>query len=337
VLAVLGTVITRLSDPDAPDSTERDVVEELARDRARRGFPIDALLRAFQVGARALLEVIDEAASTDPRTTANTLLQIHDYCWEWANHAMSVVAAVHREIAVDLARRDSSQRAEFVRAILHGRIPEPQLHAEATLYGLDAQLRYFTLRARPRDERESTRLELELARSGSTSSRRAIVAVLDGDVVGLAPQRPVVDDALVALGPPATLERAADSFAEAGEALETASAFGIRAVVDLPGLGALPLALAQERAAALLDAAHLARLLEQDRAHEIERTVMELLDRDQDVRATAAALHVHPNTVRYRLARFHELTGLDIRRTDGVIVTWWLLKRRAARAGEPGG
>jgi DNA-binding PucR family transcriptional regulator len=52
-----------------------------------------------------------------------------------------------------------------------------------------------------------------------------------------------------------------------------------------------------------------------------------LLEHDGDVRAAAAALHVHPNTVRYRSGRFAELTGLDIRRTEDLILTWWLLNR----------
>jgi DNA-binding PucR family transcriptional regulator len=147
-------------------------------------------------------------------------------------------------------------------------------------------------------------------------------------------RRPAIGEALVTVGPAATLADAADSFAEAQEAFTTAAAFGVSGVVELTDLGPLPLALAAERSAARLEQQRLARLDELDRGgtRELEHTMLELLSRDQDVRATAAALHVHPNTVRYRISRFTELTGLDIRRTDDLITTWWLLRRRSAAA-----
>jgi len=329
VLAVLNTVVRRLQDPRLPAAHEQQVIEELTRDRTARGFPVESLLRAFQVGARALFRVIDEQAG-GAGTDARTLLDIHDFCWEWANYAMNVVAAAHHELAVENARRDSSQRAEFVRSVLNGRIPEGRLAAEARLYGLAPQAAYFTFRARPESEQDSQRIELQLARSGSTTTQRAIVVVLEGDVVGLAPQKPRVDDVLVAIGPAQPLTDASKSFAEAGEALEAAAAFGLKQTVDLQSLGPLPLALADDRAAERLMKTHLSTLADQDRSGELEQTTLALLDRDQDVKATAAALHVHPNTVRYRLARFTELTGLDLRRTDDLITTWWLLKRRQA-------
>jgi hypothetical protein len=35
--------------------------------------------------------------------------------------------------------------------------------------------------------------------------------------------------------------------------------------------------------------------------------------------------------VRYRVTRFRELTGLDIRRTHDLVTTWWLLEWRRTR------
>jgi DNA-binding PucR family transcriptional regulator len=43
-------------------------------------------------------------------------------------------------------------------------------------------------------------------------------------------------------------------------------------------------------------------------------TVIAFADHDLNVARTAAALHVHPNTVQYRLRRIEELTGADPRR-----------------------
>ena len=46
------------------------------------------------------------------------------------------------------------------------------------------------------------------------------------------------------------------------------------------------------------------------------------------VEATGRALFVHPNTVRYRLNRFRELTDLDLRKTNDLFLASWLLYRR---------
>ena len=59
-------------------------------------------------------------------------------------------------------------------------------------------------------------------------------------------------------------------------------------------------------------------------------TLRAYLDCDLDVGRAARALYVHPNTVRYRLRRIGELTGLDPRRFSDQVE---LLK--IARLSEP--
>ena len=48
-----------------------------------------------------------------------------------------------------------------------------------------------------------------------------------------------------------------------------------------------------------------------DRNPDLPRTLETYLAHDLDRRSTAAALHVHPNTLDYRLRRIVDLTGLD--------------------------
>ncbi|MEU5208604.1 helix-turn-helix domain-containing protein [Streptomyces sp. NPDC020742] len=49
---------------------------------------------------------------------------------------------------------------------------------------------------------------------------------------------------------------------------------------------------------------------------QLAETVLTYLNAFGDVRAAATELHVHPNTLRYRIRRAEELTGLDLGRTD---------------------
>ncbi|MQA96106.1 MAG: PucR family transcriptional regulator [Streptosporangiales bacterium] len=56
------------------------------------------------------------------------------------------------------------------------------------------------------------------------------------------------------------------------------------------------------------------------------------MERDRRTDAAAAALHVHPNTLAYRLRRFAALTGRDLASTDGFAEAW-LAVRAASRLG----
>jgi DNA-binding PucR family transcriptional regulator len=64
---------------------------------------------------------------------------------------------------------------------------------------------------------------------------------------------------------------------------------------------------------------------------ELVGTAMAYLDHGQRLDHTAAALHVHPNTVRYRLRRLHELTGVPlVPGAPGTVLAtvdlWWALR-----------
>jgi GAF domain-containing protein/sugar diacid utilization regulator len=65
-----------------------------------------------------------------------------------------------------------------------------------------------------------------------------------------------------------------------------------------------------------------ARLAEYDRERSASllRTLEEFLRRRGNISATADALYVHPNTLRQRLRRIMELTGLDLRKDDWLMV-----------------
>jgi len=66
----------------------------------------------------------------------------------------------------------------------------------------------------------------------------------------------------------------------------------------------------------------IARLAEYDRERStsLVRTLEEFLRRRGSIAATAAALYVHPNTLRQRLRRIMELSGIDLRKDDWLMV-----------------
>ena len=77
-----------------------------------------------------------------------------------------------------------------------------------------------------------------------------------------------------------------------------------------------------------------ARLAEYDRQRSTSLlpTLEEFLRRRGNISATAEALYVHPNTLRQRLRRIMELSGIDLRRDDWLMVEI-ARQARQARAG----
>jgi hypothetical protein len=74
----------------------------------------------------------------------------------------------------------------------------------------------------------------------------------------------------------------------------------------------------------------LARLLEHDerRRSQLTASLLTWLETDQNVHAAAARLHVHPNTLRYRLRRSAEIAGLDLDDADQRLAAWLELRLR---------
>ncbi|MEV7377414.1 helix-turn-helix domain-containing protein [Streptomyces lydicus] len=63
---------------------------------------------------------------------------------------------------------------------------------------------------------------------------------------------------------------------------------------------------------------------------QLAESVLAYLNAFGDVRAAAAELHVHPNTLRYRIRRAEELTGLDLGRPDQRLLAMLQLRLPAA-------
>lgn len=121
---------------------------------------------------------------------------------------------------------------------------------------------------------------------------------------------------LAELGPLHSLCRAA-----------TAARTGLRGLHHLTDLAGDVALAAQPMLADLLARELLGTLDPKDEFHrQLVFTARKYLDHGQRLDQTAAALHVHTNTVRYRLARLQELTGTwdaDDRPTVQQTLRWW--------------
>jgi DNA-binding PucR family transcriptional regulator len=78
------------------------------------------------------------------------------------------------------------------------------------------------------------------------------------------------------------------------------------------------------------------RAHDRSRGGELETTLRAFLDHDGQWNATAAALFVHVNTLRNRLARVAELTGRDVARTADRVDLFLALEADAAGPTQSG-
>ncbi|TCJ30630.1 PucR family transcriptional regulator [Nocardioides jejuensis] len=322
--AVLQMAFHSLTDPTY--TTSLDDLRLLVTEWGAQGIPLELVAHRLQVGARRLMEVARDRAN-EFGVSADDIAQAQDFAWQWATEHAAVIYEVHQERALAQA----SSTADFMRRLLAGTMPQLELRTMAPRLRLDLDTPYVVACVRWGDARTLSDLRSRLRVQGGTSKLPVVDAVVDGTHVALLPQSPPspTAEASVGISQPRPLNEVGTSYDEALRALQIAETFDLNGIHGLGDLGALPLlATAADDAAALLDDRHLQPLRAQGRAaEEILATVGAYLRYDRRVEECARALMVHRNTVRYRLTRFTEVTGLDPEHTSDLVVIWWLLNR----------
>lgn len=289
---------------DAPD----DVYRRLGAGEYRAGRGLDALQAAYRVGARVAWRRISEAAATagaSERAQRNLAEAMFAYIDRLAGESVEGFAEAQLGDAGDLDRR----RVELAELLLSGTAGEEELAraAEGARWGLPRCIACLAVTgegaARARHRLSGQALA---ARSGE------VTCVVVPDPVAL--EREAVQAArrlslAIGVGPAVAPGEARRSIALARRALELCTpdepvVVAERRLAEV-ALHASPETLAALRARALAplegqSAASRARL---------EQTLLQWLRHRGAQGAVAAELGVHPQTVRYRMARLRELMG----------------------------
>ncbi|MEU0078314.1 helix-turn-helix domain-containing protein [Micromonospora tulbaghiae] len=312
--------LERHEDPAGRDFAE---ARRLGADRAAQGVSVAGLLRGVQAGRDRAVELVvrhGRAAGIPDEVLLEGLLTIGRY-------AAAVERAVvdgHRSAERELVRTGAAARAHLLRRLLRDG-PAGLPPAELTRFGLRPDGRYHCLVAAPPDPVRAYALRRQL------TTRGALLGTVGDRLAGLLPRPPdaVPADLLTLVAPAQPLERAPAMYALCLAALATAANRRLRGlcrVTDLAGETALA---AQPLLAELLRGTLLGALDPADDFHrELAGTALAWLHHGQRLDQTATALHVHPNTVRYRLRRLRELTGgppveEGARCTVPETVHWW--------------
>ncbi len=323
----LQAFFATLVEDRPPTAQELAEPRASAARRAQERVPLAAVLTAYHIGGRIGWAAL--VAEARPDETAGLLAA--------AGRVQRYIQAVTLEVATSYLHEQqaiSGEEGDAVRALV-----------EALLAGGPAEVLAERLGRRLASRWVVLALDLgahpDEAISGAVAARRKVrrvQACLDGHV-----GEPVLGR-LHAEGGLVLLPERERSLAELTAELIAAAGAAVRVGAAQPCAGeGIPAAAAQAREVlrlagpepgpyvlrdVLLDyqlsrpseaQAQLAALLDPlDRFPDLLLTLTSYLEQDLDRRRTAALLHVHPNTLDYRLKRVVELTGLEPTTTRGL-------------------
>ncbi|MEV8434913.1 PucR family transcriptional regulator [Streptomyces chartreusis] len=320
-------VIGALSANRDFSASELAEIETHGRQRAGMGVPIDDLLQGWRVCAQTFVEEIaryGHAQAVAEPVLLQLVMDLHTTC----NAAMVVSAQGHREAELENVGSEYERRSEFVRGVLHSTLGIGDIRLRAQMYGFELGRRFHAIRARVCSSGESvTELEGRLGLAGG--GRSGLVSVIDGDLAGFVDTPPDrLDDGYVGLGPAVPFDDLAHSFRRATRALTTAVAFGMPGIHDMASLGVLPAVMSDQEVGEELALRYLAPLaaLSDDAADNLLTTVKYYLAHGQRIEPAARELLIHPNTLRYRIRRYQELTGCDLREAGTALEVWWAVQ-----------
>jgi hypothetical protein len=306
-------------------------VSEFGEARARAGVPIDDVLLAWRQGVQVLLDEAREAAEVLD-ISAEDLLGVVEALLAWSDRAMAVVAAAHRGEELALARQQQDTRGALVVGLLLGTLAPSDARARAEAQGLEVDRAYVAIRAPLPTDADRSPVERALGFHGTARPRAGLSSVIDGDLAGLLREPPGNGlPVAVGVGPPRPVDRLAESFALATRALATARAFDLVGVKTVDALGLLPAVLADAAVGEALCRRYIDPLPGTSGA-EIAASLRVYFSAGMHVERAAERLFVHPNTLRYRIGRFEEATGANLRDPLTAFEVWWALQRAAVRA-----
>jgi len=300
-----------------------------AKDRATEGMPLEDLLHAYRLGSRIGWHALEEAALEHERPS---LLHGTEILLDYIDQVTAAVSQAYLEERQHLVSEEERQLRNLLDALIGGRTLPAELRGLAEQVGLPLSDCFRPFAAAVHEA--PVRRHSELA---SALRDRGVLALTEGvRVAGLAPDDDAAsmpelgDDVVVALAPStprANLASALDDMRLLADLGRRLGRTGIIAVDEL--LPELLLASAPRVANALIQ--RVIGPLEADRpqrtAYLIE-TLSVYLESGLDRRSAAKRLHVHPNTLDYRLRQVHELTTLDVHRPGDLVLVVLALRQQ---------
>jgi hypothetical protein len=318
-LDIAVRALQRGAPPSGDDLRE---AEATTRERFAARIPVEEIIRAFRICIGAIHDRFVRVCVAEGLPTAVSLSG-SNVLWAVGDVFTTKVITEYRSLDLEQALQDAQRRTSHVRRLLRG---ESGAEEMARLR-LDPGSEYAAIWcAADPGKAERTRRVLEA--SGSLPGRPAVLALDDEHCIGVVARRPQAGPGqVVGLGPFVPLARIARSYEVAGRAATIATGLhrtGVQGVEELTWR----LAAAEHgEVGRLLWHRCLEPLRREGRfGTEIEESVRTYLAAGRSIPRAAHELVLHVNTLRYRLRRFTELTGLHLDDPDDLVQVVWALE-----------
>ncbi|MGH3712467.1 MAG: PucR family transcriptional regulator [Micromonosporaceae bacterium] len=322
--------LASLTDPAAPVRPPEDA-HALARTLARRGMELRALLELYHAGDRAVTRYLSELIQSSDAPT-DVKVELLAVMWEranrWLNGSVEILAATYTDERESGLRGALSLRADLVRALLAGEIDEVPIASQQLGYPLGGPHVGFVLWSQVPSAGNAIGVLESLARQLVTGlgATRALVLPSGSQGVWAWAATSRAPDELTAVEVPDGLRVAAGApghgiagFRRTHHEAQTAQ----RIATDRPPSRYADPRLttyAEIEVAAVLGAdpegmrALVARRLagldgSDETSRRLRETLRTYLRHHRNQEATAQALRVHKNTVRYRIQQIEQLLG----------------------------
>ncbi|HUG83683.1 MAG TPA: helix-turn-helix domain-containing protein, partial [Euzebya sp.] len=289
---------------------EMEIRSGLGARRARQQLAVTTLIQAFQVGYIETWRIFTAAAKAEGEEAVNDLVEVAGHFWATMHLVSSGVAEAHHEVSREQGSEVRRRALSFL-DMLHG-LPSNTAAArdDAHALGFDPDGHMLAAVRRPRPDDDPLRYR----DAGQVLIERPDAVVLltntdggeeshfDAEVgpIGIGLARPGLTGAL-------------ESIRDATQAYDAARKLNRPVMRFRQDWFACVMASQLPRLHPLVTDA-VAALEADDFTAE---TIQAYLDHDGRLGPTGEAIHVHANTVSYRLERFAERTGIDPRTNDG--------------------
>ncbi len=319
IVSLLEAIIAVLEQNPQEMAAAGARADQLAIDRARQGVSLEIILDAVQ-SARAVLlpAIIDGATDLMPLHEVLALMVRLDNA---AGHFQNRMIVLHQREATDQRRTRHQAKLDALREFLAGGSP-----AWANEAGLDTSTGYHCILVDVSAPIESDRLESML------DAGDGISGIVHGYLCRISTKLPDperLQSMLTIISPRVPVSRLPSTYRMCREALAANRASGRSGTQPLID-STLRLALvARPDMGRLLRGELLAALDPGDDFHrQLAVTALAYIQHGGNTERTASALHVHRNTVKYRIRRFVALVGVldeaeGFGRSLAAATNWW--------------
>jgi hypothetical protein len=316
-------LLAGLAEHRLPTREQAAMARELGSRRARQGLPVEVLLSSFHIGYQEIWNSLLNKAGADEAELTPGLVRLVTLMWSWIRTTSGAAADAHHETLSSQQAMQINLTHRFLRVLRGGDIRSEEAVHLARILSFDPArvFQAFCIPSASLPEQDLVQLQQRLARHRGTvqsANQGSATIIVCQDV----PSDAIIEtirghhsDLPIGVGLPRPgLIGAAASIVDAERTFALAAQTG--GVADFRDEWLFATLLTHRR--------ELAPLFQTDQGvtglpEHLGAAVRAYADHGFSVSAAARALHLHPNTVAYRLDRWHQLTGWTPRTLDGLM------------------